>query len=128
MLLVSTINNPLTKGEGMKTFKIAQLLAVVALFVVGSVSARCCVAKKSCEKVCRTCPVVTIPGEEVEYQKITRTSCGNPGEVRYVLKKEFIPCTNEDKEIVQTLKGCPKYLGTFDENGNPVDEVARHNQ
>jgi len=115
----------------MKTFKIAQLLAVVLLLVVGSADARkCCAVKKECapcNKPCRTCPAVAIPGEEVEYEKITRTSCGNPGEVRYVLKKEFIPCTNEDKEIVQNLKGCPKYLGTFDENGNPIDDVARCN-
>ena len=105
----------------MKTFKIAQLLAVVLLLVVGSADARrngnCCPVKECapCKKTCASCPAVKIPGEEVEYQKITKTSCGNAGSVKYMLTKEYIPCSMEDKEIVQTLKGCPKYLGTFDE-------------
>ena len=107
----------------MKTFKIAQLLAVVALFVVGSISVRgCCPVKRDCVRTCSSCPVVKIPGEEVEYQRITKTSCGNPGSVKYYLKKEYIPCSYEDKEHVQTLKGCPKYLGTYNaETGEQID-------
>jgi hypothetical protein len=105
----------------MKTFKIAQLLAVVALFVVGSAFAKNCCEPKSCQRTCSTCPVVKIPTEEVEYQKIIKESCGNPGSVKYFVRKEYVPCSMEDKEHVQTLKGCPKYLGTFDDNGNRID-------
>jgi hypothetical protein len=113
----------------MKTFKIAQLVAVVALFVVvGSASAfgRCCKSRcektyeQSCVRTCATCPTVKIPTEEVEYQRIIKESCGNPGSVKYYVRKEYIPCTLEEKEHVQTLKGCPKYLGTFDENGDRI--------
>ncbi len=114
----------------MKTFKIAQLVAVVALFVVvGSASAfgRCCnksrcekTYEQSCVRTCSTCPTVKIPTEEVEYQRIIKESCGNPGSVKYFVRKEYIPCTLEEKEHVQCLKGCPKYLGTFDEDGNRI--------
>lgn len=112
----------------MKTFKIAQLLAVAALLVTGSAFAgKCC--KPRCEKrceepcarrVCSSCPTVKIPTEEVEYQRIIKESCGNPGSVKYFVRKEYVPCSMEEKEHVQTLKGCPKYLGTFDENGERI--------
>ena len=110
----------------MKTFKIAQLLAVAVLFVAGSAFARCCKpacrpCEPKCERTCSSCPVVKIPVEQVEYQKITKTSCGNPGSVRYHLRKEYIPCSMEEKEYVQNLTGCPKYLGTFDENDSQID-------
>jgi|GEM_PF-2205053 len=117
----------------MKTFRIAQLLAVAVLFVAGSAFARNnrCQTEcqpKVCEKTCATCPAVKIPGEEVEYQKVVKESCGNAGSVKYFVTKEYVPCSMEDKEHVQCLRGCPKYLGTFDEDtGAPLDEVAARN-
>ncbi len=120
--------NLIIKGEGMKTFRIAQLLAVATLFVVGSALATNCCEPKQCERTCSTCPAVKIPGEEVEYQKIVKESCGNPGSVKYFVTKEYVPCSMEDKERVQCLRGCPKYLGTFDEDtGAPLDEIAARN-
>lgn len=112
----------------MKTFKIAQLFAVAALCIAGSLFAEKCCKPQACERTCASCPAVKIPGEEVEYQKVVKESCGNAGSVKYFVTKEYVPCSMEEKEHVQTLKGCPKYLGTFDEEtGEPLDDVAaRH--
>jgi hypothetical protein len=105
----------------MKTFKIAQLLAVALVFVVGSMSARCC--RRSCEPkasscvtTCATCPVIKLPVDQVQYQKVITESCGQPPSVKYYVRKEVIPCENKNTERVECFTTCPKYLGTFDED------------
>jgi hypothetical protein len=107
----------------MKTFKIAQLLAVVLLLVVGSADAkRSCSScpKKECAKA--SCATVRLPIEQVQYTKVINESCEQPPSVKYYVRKEVIPCENKNKEHVECFTTCPKYEGTYDEQtGERID-------
>ena len=113
----------------MKTFKIAQLLAVVSLLVVGSTYAkrRCSscpqeepVAVSCCKKA--NCATVRLPIEQVQFTKTITESCEQPPSIKYYVRKEVIPCANKNKERVECFTTCPKYEGTYDEEtGERVD-------
>src|SRR5947209_5567806 len=112
----------------MKTFKITQLIAVVALFVAGSSFAqrRCSscqpqpVATSCCKKA--SCANVRLPIEQVQYNKVITETCEQPPSIKYFVRKEIIPCENKNKERVECFTTCPKYEGTFDEEtGERID-------
>lgn len=98
----------------MKTFKIAQLLAVVLLLVAGSADARrnCESCPKKCEKA--SCATVRLPIEQVQFNEVITKSCEQPPSIRYEVRKIVTPCSNKDKQEVKCYTTCPKYEGTFD--------------
>jgi hypothetical protein len=109
--------NPLTKGEGMKTFiNAARILVVTLLFT--SLTAfgfgGCC--KKRCEP--RTCaPCNTGCKLQPEPVKIRKT-CDHPGYYKQVCHLEYIPCEGK----VEEYEALPQYIGCFDEQGNKVSQ------
>ena len=102
----------------MKTFKIAQLLAVAALLVVGSTYAGCrsCHAKQevSCCAAKPSCATVRLPIEQVQFNEVITKSCEQPPSVRFEVRKIVTPCSNKDTQEVKCYTTCPKYEGTFD--------------
>lgn len=114
--------NPLTKGEGMKTFiNVARVLAVTLLFASLSSFAfgrGCCASKCStpvakCDTGCSAAPACRLKPEPVEIVK----TCDHPGFYRQVCRLEYRPCEGK----VTRHKACPIYEGCFAEDGSKLD-------
>ena len=114
------IYNPLTKGEGMKTFINAARIAAVALLFVslssfsfGLFGGRGCCPKRACpETRCAT------NGCKLPIQPVTiRKTCDHPGYVKQVCHLEYEPCEGKVEEVTAT----PIFIGCFDEQGNQVN-------
>jgi hypothetical protein len=105
--------NPLTKGEGMKTFiNAARIVAVTLLFVsltslgLGCCKKSSCAPKRSCATGCKLQP---------EPVKIRKT-CDHPGYYKQVCHLEYEPCEGKIDEI----EAYPVFQGCFDEQGNRI--------
>jgi hypothetical protein len=104
--------NPLTKGEGMKTFINAARIAVVMLLFVSLTSlASCC--KKACAPRAKCNTGCKLQPEPVKIRK----TCDHPGFYKQVCHLEYVPCEGKE-EIHEAL---PIYQGCFDEQGNRIN-------
>jgi hypothetical protein len=110
--------NPLTKGEGMKTFINAARIAVVMLSFV-SLTAFGLFGRGCCKKECAPRTTSCYSGGcklQPEAVKIRKT-CDHPGFYKQVCHLEYIPCEGKE-EIHEAL---PIYQGCFDEQGNRIN-------
>jgi len=104
--------NPLTKGEGMKTFINAARIAVVMLLFVSLTSlASCC--RKACAPRAKCNTGCKLQPEPVKIRK----TCDHPGFYKQVCHLEYVPCEGKE-EIHEAL---PIYQGCFDEQGNRIN-------